>query len=289
MISTNFYSCVVRTGATLASLLLLLTPFSVSAEANLASLLPKSIRRAGVMHVAAGVSQPPLLYLKKDAEIGEGLEIDLTQAIAEVLGVKIIYDLKPFSSLIPTVLSGQDDIAVGSIGDFKFRERQVNFVNYAKVGIGLTTLKGKGDGITGFSSLCGKRVAAIRGSFQERKLNDERAKCRSLGKDLVVLSYPDLNASDRALRSGAVDVMSGASATLRYAVARSGSTLELSGSIEQVAYLGYAINKENKEMQNAIKAALETLQASGKYKEIFIKWEEETSTVDRIVINNAWN
>jgi polar amino acid transport system substrate-binding protein len=169
------------------------------AETSLTKLLPQSVRDAGVLRVVAAESGPPMLYLGKDVRTVEGMEADLTQAVADALGVKLEYTMGTFDSLIPAITAGRADLAVGSIGDLKSREPQVDFVDYVKAGIGMATLKGNANGITDVASLCGKQVAVIRGTFQEKELHAQQEKCQASGKPLEVQTFADPNGAALAL------------------------------------------------------------------------------------------
>lgn len=258
------------------------------AETSLTKLLPQSIREAGTLRVVAAESGPPMLYLGKDVRTLEGMEADLTQAVADALGVKLEYIRSTFDGLIPSVAAGRADIAVGSIGDLKSREPQVDFVDYVKAGVGMATLKGNSSGITDLASLCGKRVAVVRGSFEEKQLAAQQVKCQSSGKQLEVQIFPDPNGSALALRSGRADVWSGDSAALGYVVTQYPSTLQLTGEMHPIALLGYAVGKQNTQLRDAIKAGLEAVQKSGKYKEILDKWGQGATMVDKFTVNDAW-
>ncbi|MGF7137186.1 polar amino acid transport system substrate-binding protein [Paraburkholderia sp. EB58] len=258
------------------------------AETSLTKLLPQSVRDAGVLRVVAAESGPPMLYLGKDVRTVEGMEADLTQAVADALGVKLEYTMGTFDSLIPAITAGRADLAVGSIGDLKSREPQVDFVDYVKAGIGMATLKGNANGITDVASLCGKQVAVIRGTFQEKELHAQQEKCQASGKPLEVQTFADPNGAALALRSGRVDVWSGDSAAIGYDVSQYPSTLQLAGEMHPIALLGYAVSKQNTQLRDAIKAALEAVQKSGKYKQIFDKWGQGATMVDKFTVNDAW-
>jgi polar amino acid transport system substrate-binding protein len=265
-----------------------LAALPASAETGLTRLLPQSIRDAGVLRVVAAESGPPMLYLGKDVRTVEGMEADLTQAVADALGVKLEYTMGTFDSLIPAIAAGRADLAVGSIGDLKSREPQVDFVDYVKAGVGMVTLKGNANGITDVASLCGKQVAAVRGSFEEKELHTQQEKCQASGKPLGIQTFADPNGAVLALRSGRADVWSGDSAAIGYDVSQSASTLQLAGQMHPIALLGYAVSKQDTQLRDAVKAALEAVQKSGKYKAIFDKWGQGATMVDKITVNDAW-
>ncbi|TDY17096.1 amino acid ABC transporter substrate-binding protein (PAAT family) [Paraburkholderia sp. BL6665CI2N2] len=258
------------------------------ADTSLTKLLPPSVRESGVLRVAANDSSAPMIYVAKDARTLEGMEVDLTRAVADALGVKLEMTRGTFDSLIPAISSGRADLAVGAIGDLKARQTQVDFVDYVKAGIGMAVLKGNGVGITNLASLCGKKVAVIRGTYQERELTAQQAKCQASGSSLDVQTFSDPSGTVMALRSGRADVWSGDSSVVGYAVAQSPNQLSQVGEMRSIALLGYAINKQDAQLRDAVKAALDQLYSNGKYMQILKKWGQEATAVDKISINDAW-
>lgn len=260
----------------------------LSAETALTKLLPESIRETGVLRVVASTSgNPPMIYLGTDARTLEGLEIDLTMAVAEALGVKLEFTTGTFDSLIPAITAGRADFAVGSIGDLKKRQGQVDFVDYVKAGVGMAVLKGNPAGITGLESLCGKSVAVVRGTFQEKELSEQKVKCAEAGGDLDVLTFAETSGAVLALRSQRADAWSGDSAPVGYAVSQADGALELAGEIRTIALLGYAVGKDSVALRTALKTALDAVKASGRYQEIFEKWGQGNTMVEEITINKA--
>ncbi|KXU93970.1 hypothetical protein CR51_28265 [Caballeronia megalochromosomata] len=261
---------------------------SAHAETKLTKLLPQSIRDSGTLRVIASPNSPPMIYAGKDARTLEGMEIDLTQAVADALGVKLDVTSGTFDSLIPSIAAGRADIAVGSIGDLKARQAQVDFVDYVKAGVGMAALKGNGAGIKGLASLCGKKVAAVRGTFQERELSAQQSKCQAAGSTLEVQTFTDASGAVLALRSGRADVWSGDTAQVAYAVKQFPNVLEQVGDLRIIALLGYAVGKQNTQLRDAVKSALDELKADGKYRQILDKWGQGDTRADTISINDAW-
>ncbi|TDY17102.1 amino acid ABC transporter substrate-binding protein (PAAT family) [Paraburkholderia sp. BL6665CI2N2] len=266
------------------------TAFAVQAHADtkLTKLLPQSIRDSGTLRVIASPGSPPMQYFGKDGSTLEGMEIDLTYAVADVLGVKLSITNGTFDSLIPSIAAGRADVAVGSIGDLKSRQTQVDFIDYVKAGIGMASLKGNGAGIKNLASLCGKKIATVRGTFQERELAAQQAKCQAAGSQLEIQTFTDDSGAVLALRSGRADVWSGDTAAVGYAVRQFPNTLEAVGEMRTIALLGYVVSKSNAQLRDAVKAALDELQANGKYQQILDKWGQGATRIEKISINDAW-
>jgi polar amino acid transport system substrate-binding protein len=259
------------------------------AETALTKLLPKEIQASGTLRAIANHGTPPMIFIGDDGKTLEGLEPELTQALAEALGVKIEYTNGTFDSLIPSIKSGRADFAVGSIGDLKKRQEQVDFVDYAKAGFALMVPKDNPKKLDGIPSLCGIAVAVTRGTYQEGELSKQSDTCKAAGKSAVnIQTFSDSNASVLALRSNRVDAWLGDSAPVGYVVKQSNGEFELAGSNATLALLGYAVSKDKSDIRDALEAGLEELVKNGKYKAIFSKWGQDSSMLDQISINNAY-
>lgn len=280
-----FHKLALATVATLA-----LTAPAVMAETDFNALLPQDIRDAGVLRVAAtndGV--PPMMFLGEDLTSLDGLEYDLTEALAALFGLETVYTTGTFDTLIPSITADRADVAVGSIGDLKVRQEQVDFVDYVKAGVGVAVPAGNPHGVTeDLNTFCGLKVAVMRGTFQEEELNAQVATCEAAGSTLEVHTFGETNAAVMALRTGRVDIWSGDNSPVGYAIAQSNGAIEQAGELRIIALLGYAVGKEDTQLRDALKAGLDALVANGTYGEIFEKWGQSTSAVEEISINDAW-
>ena len=274
--------------ATLSAVLLLGAFTAASAQSSASEMVPEAVQERGTLRVAMAFLGPPMAFLGDDARTPQGLEVDLTRAVGEQLGLEVEFTPSTFDSLIPSITSERADIAAGSLGDLKSRLPQVDFVDYVEAGISLAVLQGNPKGISDLPSLCGNSVAVLRGTFNEQELMDQKAKCEEEGSDLDVQTFGESNAALLAVRSGRADALWHDSAPTAYAVSRSEGTLEMAGEGQPIALIGYAFNKDNTELRDAVKAALEELLANGRYQEIFKDWGQEPTMLDEITINNAW-
>ena len=119
-----------KIGATLAIALpgLLLAAGAVHAQ-SAADLLPQKYRDAGVINLVTDAKYPPFQYID-DAGKMVGFEVDLWDAIAERLNVKVEVTSVAFDSMIPGVQSGRWDISMEGITDNAERQAVVRFVDY---------------------------------------------------------------------------------------------------------------------------------------------------------------
>ncbi len=78
---------------------------------------------ANTLHFATSAEYPPFEYM----EHGElkGFDIDLAKLIAIEMGKEVVFDNMQFSSILPAVSFGQDDMAISTITITP--ERKINF------------------------------------------------------------------------------------------------------------------------------------------------------------------
>ena len=107
-----------------------------------ASDVPAAIKDAGVVRVGMDDTYPPNEF-KDDNGNPAGWEVELTDAIAAKLGLKVNFAIAKFDNIIPSVAGGKDDIGMSSFTDTVEREKQVDFVNYYTAGIQWASKKGK--------------------------------------------------------------------------------------------------------------------------------------------------
>jgi len=271
------------------SVVLITAPAVAFAQISLNQLLPKQIRDRGVLRVAINDGgTPPMIYIAADNKTVEGLEPELTEAMSQLLGVKIEYTRSKFDGLIPAIKAGRADVAVSSIGDLKVRQTQVDFVDYFKAGAALMVPAGNPRRIDGIPSLCGVSVAVLRGTYQEGEVIKQSSKCTNDGKAAVAIqAYNDPNSALMAVRTKRVEAWLGDSAPVGYVAKRSKGEFELAGAGATIAYLGYAVDKSQTELRGAIKAALDELVKNGTYAKICQKWGQEANMIEQITVNNA--
>ncbi len=111
-----------------AAISLLMITGSVNAQ-TAADSLPQKYRQSGVIKLVTDAKYPPFQSMNDAGEM-VGFEVDLWNAIAARLNVKMDVTSVAFDSLIPGVQSGRWDIAMEGITDNAERQKVVSFVDY---------------------------------------------------------------------------------------------------------------------------------------------------------------
>ncbi|MFH8338437.1 ABC transporter substrate-binding protein [Streptomyces sp. AM6-12] len=270
-----------------------------ASSAPLASKLPQSVRGKGKILVGSDIAYAPVEF-KDSSGKAVGLDPDLAAALGKQLGVKFEFQNGTFDALLTGLRSGRYDIAMSAMTDNKDRQQGVDpdtgkkvgegvdFVDYLTAGVSIYTRKGETEGITGWSDLCGKKIAVERGTVSEDLAKTEAKKCPA-GKKLSIEPFDDDQQSQTRLRSGGVDAASSDFPVAAYAVKTSGGgkDFQLVGDQVSAAPYGIAVSKEATQLRDALKAAMDAIIKNGEYRKILEKWGAQDGAVKESVINGG--
>ncbi|MFW0793015.1 ABC transporter substrate-binding protein [Gordonia sp. CPCC 205515] len=259
---------------------------AVTAEkvAEIAALLPDKIKQSGQLIVGVNVPYQPNEFKDPSGKI-IGFDVDLMNAISQVLGVTPVYKEADFDKIIPAIQQGTYDVGMSSFTDSKEREQQVDFVTYYSAGI--QWAKQKGADIDP-NNACGKRVAVQSTTVEDTDEVPAKSKaCTDAGKPAIEkVKFDSQDEAVNALVLGKVDAMSADSPVTAYAIKRSNGALEPAGTIFESAPYGYPIAKGSP-LGKALQQAVQHLIDNGQYKQIAENWGVEAGTIPTSVINGA--
>jgi polar amino acid transport system substrate-binding protein len=258
-------------------------------NAAIAALVPSSIKSKGTITVAADASYAPNEFIGPDGHTVVGMDADLSNAIAALMGLKANVVNATFDTIIPGLAAGKYDMGASSFTDTKAREKVVNFVDYFKAGTSFFTKASGGASIKGLADLCGKSASVESGTTEEADAKAQSAKCKSAGKPGVnVLVFPTQTAANLALSSGRAQVSMADSPVADYQVKQSHGTFKLIGVTYGTAPYGLAIPKSSG-LDKAVLAAVKELIKNGTYSKIMTKWGIQSGAISssEVKINGA--
>lgn len=228
--------------------------------------------------IATDTSFPPHIVpgLGGEDELS-GLDIELTEAIAEVQGFKVTWKPLGFDAAIQAVTSGQADGLIAAAGITEERKQVFDFSDpYLETKLSLAVKDGEGEKYQSWDDLKGQTIMAKTGSLSEthaRELAEEHGfKVRSLEDSATMY--------EEVLAGRAVGVMDDYP-VLAYG-SQTGNGLELVLDPIPVGNLGFAVAKDkNPELLAAFNEGLETIKQNGTYDEISEKWLGEGSAKEK--------
>ncbi|MGW4561672.1 ABC transporter substrate-binding protein [Streptomyces sp. NPDC004561] len=272
---------------------------SSTSSAPLADKLPKEIRSKGKIEVGSDIAYAPVEFKDSSGNV-VGLDPDLAAAMGKQLGVKLDFQNGTFDALLTGLRSGRYDIAMSAMTDNKNRQQGidpdtgkkvgegVDFVDYLTAGVSIYARKGDTKGITGWTDLCGKKIAVERGTVSEDLAKQEAKKCPT-GKKLAIEAFDDDQQSQTRLRSGGVDAASSDFPVAAYAVKTSGGgkDFQIVGDQVEAAPYGIAVAKNDTQLRDALQAAMNAIVKSGEYQKILEKWGAQDGAVKESAINGG--
>ncbi|MFF7447229.1 MULTISPECIES: transporter substrate-binding domain-containing protein [unclassified Streptomyces] len=270
-----------------------------SSSAPLFDKLPAKIQKAGVIKVGTNAEYAPMEFQEGGKIVG--VDPDIAAALGKQLGVEFTFTSGSFDGLITSLNSGRYDVAMSSITDTKARQeglddkgkklgRGVDFVDYFTAGTAVYVQKGNPKKINSIADLCGKTAAVQRGTTYEQALKDQSKKCTDAGDKKITIEpfENDTEAQTRVKSGGAVAGVNDYPVAVDLArKADGGNAFEVVGEQVDAGPFGIAVDKKNKELTEALEAAVNAIIEDGTYKKILEKWGAESGAIDKAAINGG--
>lgn len=253
-----------------------------------AALLPADIREAGTLRVGSSIGFPPGAYYPNGQDKPPaGQDIDIADAVAKVLGVKLEGQDASFETILPALGSGKYDFGTGNFGVTTERLKTIDFVTYINDGQGFAVKTGNtalGKKVTDLTQLCGLTIGTGAGTTFEATLTAQKGVCAKAGKKPYdVKVYSENAATLTALQQGRIDVIMSTINGLRYQAAQPASQTTFLGEFHRLD-VGFAF-KKGSPLTKAFQAAVNELIKDGTYARILKKWGTSASAIDTSRIN----
>jgi polar amino acid transport system substrate-binding protein len=248
--------------------------------------LPAGILTRGSVRVGGGDPYPPASFFAPDGRTIVGFEPDLAAAMGRVLGVRFEWVNVDFSDLLPELNSDKIDIAMASMTDTAEREKQADFVNYFQAGTSIIVQRGNPHGISTLKDLCGKVVAVEEETTQVDLLQRTQKGCA--GKRIDIRTYGDNANALVQLRTGrAVAVLSDYPPAVHVSTdQRTSAHYQLAASTQyEPSPYGIAVAKDQTELRNVVRDAMERVMRSGDYADVLQRWGVPSGALESATIN----
>ncbi|MGW6874499.1 ABC transporter substrate-binding protein [Streptomyces xanthophaeus] len=255
-----------------------------------AALLPADVRKAGTLRIGSSVGSPPAAYYPNGQDKPPaGQDIDIAEAVAKVLGLRLERQDASFETILPALGSGKYDVGTGNFGVTAERLKTIDFVTYINDGQGFavktgsTKLTGK---ITDLTQLCGLTVGTGAGTTFEKTLTAQKGVCAAAGKKPYEIKvFSETGAVTTALQQGRIDVVMSTINGLRHQAAQPAAQATFLGEYHRLD-VGFAFRKDSP-LTPAFQAAVNQLIEDGTYARILQKWGTTDSAIERSQINPA--
>ncbi len=254
----------------------------------IAALLPDDVREAGKLRVGSSIGFPPGAYYPNGPDKAPaGQDIDLADAVAQVLGIELERQDASFETILPALGSGKYDFGTGNFGVTSERLKTIDFVTYINDGQGFAVKKGNtelGNKVTELTQLCGLTIGTGAGTTFEATLTARKGECAEAGKKPYdVKVYAENAATLSALQQGRIDVIMSTINGLRYQASQPASQTTFLGEFHRLD-VGFAF-KKGSPLTEAFQAAVNELIENGTYDRILKKWGTTDSAIETSRIN----
>lgn len=256
----------------------------------IAATVPQEVRDRGTLVVGTtGQGSPPLSFRADDDTTVIGVEPDIAQLVADVLGLELRLEPTSWENLFLAVRSGQYDVGFSNITVTEERKDLYDFATYRvdTVSFEVSTTSAI-QRIAQPADVAGLTIAVGSGTNQEQILLRWDEQNRVAGLAPVEFRYYE-NTGDYylALESGRIDAYFGPNPSLAYHVAVSGRTRivgSVSGGGDVPAQIA-AMTKKDNGLVEPLHAALDTVIADGRYREVLARWNLESEGLTASEIN----
>ncbi|MEV0732560.1 ABC transporter substrate-binding protein [Polymorphospora sp. NPDC050346] len=242
-----------------------------------AAKVPAAIAADGKLSVGISAGQtPPLFFRADDDRTLIGVEPDIAQLVADVLGLEL--DLRPTSwdNIFLAVRSGQNEVGFSNITVTEERKDLYDFATYRVDSLGWEVrVDGGIDRIEKPADIAGLNVSVGSGTNQEEVLLRWDEQNRAAGLAPVKITYYQNSADYQlALLSGRIDAFFGPNPSVAYHAAVSGRTKVVGivpGGGEVPAQIAAMTQKGNGFVE-ALDAALDAVIQDGTYAKVLARW-----------------
>lgn len=256
---------------------------AIQRQDELAELVPAAIRERGELVNGAALNYAPGEFVGSDGE-AIGYDIDILGAIGRVLGLGTRTESAVFAQIIPSI-GTKYDVGISSFTINAERLEAVSMVSYFQAGIAYAVRTGNPYEVDP-ADLCGKRVAVQVGTYQEELSLERSQQCRDDGRaGYDLLAYVSNSDAATNVAGGKGDILMADSPVTAYAVARSRGTLQQIGGIEESALNGIVVAKDQPELAEALRGAVQHLIDSGHLREILAAWGNDSGMIERAEVD----
>lgn len=152
----------------------------------------------GKLHMATNATFPPYEMVADDGTF-EGIDVDIAGKIAEKLGLELVVDDMDFGSIITSVQTGKEDIALAGLTVTDERKQNVDFTDSYATGVQVVIVPEDSD-IKTIDDLQGKLIGCQESTTGYAYCTDD------YGEDMVT-AFPSGANAVQALITGKIDAV----------------------------------------------------------------------------------
>ncbi len=226
------------------------------------------VKKRGVVRIGSGTTVPPVNYIDKDGT-WTGFDIDLGDAIAERLGVKVERVNVNNKTRIAFLANKRIDLTISSMSHTRSRDEQIDYAEPPYLWSGKIFYAKKGR-FKDPKELGGKRIAVVQGS---NAYIAGPQYLESIGaKKPVMMSFQNNSECFLALKQGKVDAYTQDTPIIAGVAGAEGVEYEAVGPIYSPGLYGIGVPPNDSKWRDTISFILQDLIKDGTYEKIYQKW-----------------
>ncbi len=243
-------------------------PASLAAVPEIEALVPDAVKDRGILRVGADTSYAPGEFLASDGHTPIGYDVDLSVALAHLMGLTGAETTTSDLPAIVPALGTKYDIGASSYTITPEREEQANLVSYVSVGSKYAVRAGNP---TGFDPAdpCGATLGVQNGTTQYDIVQRLAQDCLDQGKATLTIMPLDLQTDvSTKVIGGQYDATVADTTVLAYTIQQANGALEFVGDEFDPTPQGIAVAKDDEQLATAVQAGLQYLMDTGDLKAI---------------------
>lgn len=273
-----------KRGLTTSGVVLALSAFSTLSSFAADIPVTDAVKTSGKLTIASSLAYAPFEFTDASGKPA-GLDIDMAQAAADLMGVKLEVVTIPFASQIPALASGRATMAWTTFTVLPERLKQVDFISFMETGSVATVKPEDKDKFTKKLDLCGHAVAVQTGTSGDIAADRISADCKAANlPEINKQIYPEPKDSIAAVLSGRAEAWLDDLTATGYFEKTSKGQLVVTGDSYYPSPLGIAVPKGDKATAAMVDAVLKELMANGTYKKLLDSYNMGKSSLDAPVI-----
>ncbi len=226
-----------------------------------------AVKKSGKLKVAVDTTYPPMEFESVDGKI-TGLDVDLAKALAKELGVEAEFVVMPWDGILAGLQSNRYDIIMSSMNVTPDRQKQVDFVEYVKMGQ-VFVVKKTAKPVKSEAELAGL-VVAVQADTTSFEAVEGFKKSGIAIKD--VKAFKGATEAFQALKAGQADAIVIDEAVGFYYAGLDSKTFLVSGNALKPEPIGIAVKKTDKKLHTELTKALAAIKKNGSFKRIYKEW-----------------
>lgn len=257
----------------------------IKVNEEIAAMVPAAVKERNQLRNGASTDYAPAEFRDSDGRTPIGYDIEITQALAKVMGLEDgVTEHAVFDTIIPA-LGTKFDVGISSFTITPERLEQVNMISYVEVGSSYA-IKASNPKKFDPANPCGTTIGVQTGTFQHDYANELSAKCKADGKAEISVMPHELNTDAITKLIGEqYDAVLSDSTVTGYAISRTNGEIEQIGEVIESAPQGVAVPKDDVELAKAIQKAMQYLMDEGYLEKILAQYGAQDAGLKTAELN----